>query len=185
MNVILFRFVSTFCFAAILLISYALHDPTQYQYRDDGVITMSVGRNLIDFGFLGVSPSGPRVEASSSPLQTFVYAGAYALTGLNYSTYSWLQTSVATFIVGWILSLFFGPAIKSFAVLMRHPLSATNPSHHCSSQREWLAVCCGSFFWFAISCRPKRAAKGHLSAFRIGFLRPIYAPLRRSSGGHG
>ena len=123
MNVILFRVVSTLCFTAILLLSYGLHDPTQYQYRDDGVITMSVGRNLIDFGFLGVSPSGPRVEASSSPLQTFVYAGAYALTGLNYSTYSWLQTSVATFVVGWILSLFFQPGIKSFAMLMLGALS--------------------------------------------------------------
>ena len=56
-------------------------------------------------------------------MQTIVYAGAYASTGLDYSTYSWAQTIVATFLLGWILSLFFEPGIKSLAGLTLGALS--------------------------------------------------------------
>ena len=36
--------------------------------RDDGVITLSHARNLADYGTIGVSPGGDRVEGFSSPL---------------------------------------------------------------------------------------------------------------------
>ena len=49
-----------------------------YRYRDDGVITLSHARNWVDFGFIGVNPSGERVEATSAPLQMLLYALAYA-----------------------------------------------------------------------------------------------------------
>ena len=135
MNRTQFTLLSTFTLAAILLGSYSLHDPSQYQYRDDAVITMSAAKNLVDFGFVGVSPSGPRVEASSSPLQTAIYAGAYALADLHYSTYSWLQTIIATLLLSCIMSLFLPPCLKSLAGLA---LAATT-----------LSVLYPFYFWHA------------------------------------
>ncbi len=48
--------------------------------RDDGVITLSHARNLVDHGTIGVSPGGDRVEGFSSPLH-FVVAAAIDLVG--------------------------------------------------------------------------------------------------------
>ena len=78
-----------------------------YQVRDDGVITMSHAKNWVDYGFIGVSPSGDRVEGYSAPVQFFVYAGIYALTGLDYETYANVQTAIFTFLLGALLALFF------------------------------------------------------------------------------
>lgn len=78
-----------------------------YQVRDDGVITMSHGRNLVDYGFIGVNPSGGRVEGYSAPTQLFLYAAAYAATGIGYAAYSEAQTLAATFLLGALLPLFF------------------------------------------------------------------------------
>ena len=74
---------------------------------DDGVITMSHGRNLVDYGFIGINPSGGRVEGYSAPLQFFLYTAAYAMTGVGYATYSKAQTYIATFLLGALLVLFF------------------------------------------------------------------------------
>ena len=78
-----------------------------YQTRDDGVITMSHARNLVDYGFIGVNPSGGRVEGYSAPVQLFLYAAAYAVTGIGYAAYSEAQTVAATFLLGALLTLFF------------------------------------------------------------------------------
>lgn len=78
-----------------------------YQVRDDGVITMSHARNLVDYGFIGVNPSGGRVEGYSAPIQLFLYAAAYAVTGIGYAAYSEAQTVAATFLLGVLLTLFF------------------------------------------------------------------------------
>lgn len=78
-----------------------------YQVRDDGVITMSHARNLVDYGFIGVNPSGGRVEGYSAPTQLFLYAAAYAATGIGYTAYSEAQTVAATFLLGALLPLFF------------------------------------------------------------------------------
>ena len=79
-----------------------------YQVRDDGVITMSHARNLVDYGFIGINPSGGRVEGYSAPVQLFLYAAAYAVTGVGYAVWSGAQTVAATFLLGVLLVLFFG-----------------------------------------------------------------------------
>lgn len=94
-------------FLAIFLLFYAAIDSNLYEYRDDGVITLSVGKNLVEYGFIGVSPSGPIVEASSSPLQTLLYALVYSVSGIDYATYSLWQTVLSTFFIGFILIKFF------------------------------------------------------------------------------
>lgn len=94
-------------FLAIFYIRYTFIDADLYQYRDDGVITMSVGRNIVDYGFVGVSPSGPIVEASSSPLQTLVYALAYLISDVGYAQYSWAQTYLTAFAIGLVFTAFF------------------------------------------------------------------------------
>ena len=73
-------------FCAILQWRYLGIDPDFYQFRDDGVITLSHARNWIDFGFIGVGPSGERIEATSAPLQLLLYAAAYAVTGVGFSS---------------------------------------------------------------------------------------------------
>lgn len=68
---------------------------------------MSAGKHLVDYGFIGVSPSGPIVEASSSPLQTIIYAISYALFGVGYETFSSIQTGIASFFLGSVFIGFF------------------------------------------------------------------------------
>lgn len=97
-------------FVFVFGLRYSLIDEHLYQFRDDGVITMSVGRNIVDYGFIGVNPSGPIVEASSSPLQTLLYALAYLITGLDYAQFSWGQTYVTAFVIGVIYTAFFLPS---------------------------------------------------------------------------
>ena len=78
-----------------------------YEARDDGVITMSHGRNLVDYGFIGVSPSGERVEGTSAPVQMFAYAAVYAATGIYYADFANAQTVACTFLLGAVFILFF------------------------------------------------------------------------------
>lgn len=94
-------------FLLVFLASYSGIDPHLYEVRDDGVITLSVGRNLADYGFLGVSPSGPRVEASSSPAQTFIYALVYKIAQVPFDGFALDQTRVATFLLGALFIQFF------------------------------------------------------------------------------
>lgn len=103
---------------------YAFIDSNLYECRDDGVITMSAGRHIVDYGFVGVSPSGPIVEASSSPLQTIVYAIVYATFGINYHDYSILQTYVCSFLLGTLFAAFFN-SHPPFAVIFSSALLAT------------------------------------------------------------
>ena len=78
-----------------------------YQGRDDGVITMSHAKNLVEYGFIGVNPSGDRVEGFSAPVQFWAYAAAYALTGIGYGAYAGVQTALGTFLLGAVFILFF------------------------------------------------------------------------------
>ena len=94
-------------FLAVFSWRYYGIDHDLYQIRDDGVITMSHARNLIDYGFIGVSPSGDRVEGYSAPLQFLVYAITYAMFQTNYEVFSHAQTSIATFLLGALFILFF------------------------------------------------------------------------------
>lgn len=88
-----------------------------YQVRDDAVITMSHARNLVDYGFIGVNPSGGRVEGHSAPAQFILYAAVYAVTGIGYAAYSFAQTVAATFLLGATFVLFFHER-KVLAVLV-------------------------------------------------------------------
>lgn len=88
-----------------------------YQARDDAVITMSHARNLVEYGFIGVNPSGGRVEGYSTPVQFFIYAAAYAVTGIGYVAYSSVQTVAATFLLGATFVLFF-PERKTIAIFI-------------------------------------------------------------------
>ena len=88
-------------------IGYAGIPADYYHARDDGVITMSHARNLVEFGFVGVGPSGERVEGYSAPVQMFVVALAYLLTGAHYSAYADGQTLVCTFLLGLVAGAFF------------------------------------------------------------------------------
>ena len=87
--------------------AYSNIDSSLYQVQDDGVITMSHAKNLVDYGFIGVSPSGGRVEGYSAPVQFFIYAAAYGLTGIGYETYAHMQTALFTFLLGALFILFF------------------------------------------------------------------------------
>lgn len=94
-------------FSCIFYIRYMNLDHNLFQYRDDGVITMSIGRNLVDYGFFGVNPSGPIVEASSSPLETLLYAMIYMIFRIDYQNYSWAQTYFSAFLIGATIGAFF------------------------------------------------------------------------------
>lgn len=100
-------YVGGLIFVVIFIWGYSYIDNNWYEYRDDGVITMSAARNLIDLGFIGVSVSGPIVEVSSSPIQFFTYALAYLFTGVDYVDFSYWQTILATFLIGFLFIRFF------------------------------------------------------------------------------
>jgi hypothetical protein len=94
-------------FTALFQWRYAGIDPEFYQFRDDGIITLSHARNWLDFGFIGVNPSGERIEAYSAPAQMFLYALAYGVSGVDFKTFMSLQTVSCTFALGALFSLFF------------------------------------------------------------------------------
>jgi hypothetical protein len=56
-------------FALILFLGTRNIPKNFYRIRDDGLITLSHAKNLIDYGFIGVNPSGERVEGYSAPVQ--------------------------------------------------------------------------------------------------------------------
>ncbi|MFC1572023.1 hypothetical protein ACFL6M_00330 [Candidatus Eisenbacteria bacterium] len=95
-------------FVAILSWAYSRIPTDYYEARDDGVITLSHARNLVDHGFIGVGPSSERVEGYSAPAQFFLYAGAYALTGIGYLDWSKTQTLVFSFLLGAVFIGLFG-----------------------------------------------------------------------------
>ena len=108
--------------------AYAGIPESHYHARDDGVITMSHGRNWIDHGFIGINPSGERVEGYSSPAQFLLYTGAYALGSVGYGAFATAQTAVGTFLLGALFVNFFrrnvvlaaALTLASAAVLSRH-----------------------------------------------------------------
>lgn len=107
MSWLLRGFLGGVAFLAVFGLRLTFIPSRLYHARDDGVITMSVGRHLAEYGFIGVSPSGPIVEASSSPLQTLFYYLAYLINGIGYSNYSTAQTWVFVFLLGFVISHFF------------------------------------------------------------------------------
>lgn len=94
-------------FCAVFQWRYAQIDPALFQYRDDGIITLSHARNWVDFGFIGLNPSGERIEASSAPLQLLLYALAYGLTHVGYQAFMDLQTLACSFAIGALFTSLF------------------------------------------------------------------------------
>src|SRR5439155_20499196 len=84
-----------------------------YFVRDDGVITLSHARNLIDYGFIGVNPSGECVEGFSSPLHFAIFAVVYAITGSGYVMFSSIFPFVCDFLLGVVLFLVARELLKS------------------------------------------------------------------------
>ena len=78
-----------------------------YVLRDDAVITFSHAKNWFDFGFIGVSPSGERVEGYSAPVQFFIFALAYALVHISFVSFVEWQTQLASFLLGVFFTLYF------------------------------------------------------------------------------
>lgn len=103
----IFGCIGGLLFLGIFYFQYAQMDPGSYQYRDDGVITMSHAKNLVDYGHIGVDPSGKRLEGFSAPFQFWLYATLYKVTGMSWETFADLQTLLCTFLFGFIFLQFF------------------------------------------------------------------------------
>ncbi len=103
----LFPLLAGLLFVFLFQFRISLIDRSLYQARDDGVITLSHGKNWVDFGFIGVNPSGGRVEGYSAPLQLGIFTLLYAMTGLSYPSFFAIQILLATFALGFIMFLFF------------------------------------------------------------------------------
>ena len=80
--------------------------------RDDAVISFSHAVNLVDYGFIGVSPSGERVEGYSTPLHFILYLIFYFLFKIDYAPYIHGQTIVFTTLIGFTLYWIFKGRIK-------------------------------------------------------------------------
>jgi len=87
-------------FLAVFQLALRNVPTTWYISRDDGLITLSHARNLVEYGFVGVNPSGERVEGFSAPLQFLIYAAAYAATHVGYATFLSAQTLLCTALLG-------------------------------------------------------------------------------------
>jgi hypothetical protein len=103
-------------FLLIFNVYYSKLNPDFYALRDDGIITLSHAKNLVDYGFIGVGPSGERLEGYSAPVQFLVYALAYWLCGVSFSEFAEVQTQACTFALGSIFVLFFRDR-RCFAVV--------------------------------------------------------------------
>jgi hypothetical protein len=103
----LFAAAAGFIFLLVFLYGYKQIPKNFYEYRDDGIITMSHGKNLADYGTIGINPSGERVEGYSAPAQFISYYILYTLSGISFKAYSTLQTFLAAFLLGFIFIKFF------------------------------------------------------------------------------
>ena len=92
--------LSGLIFLGIFIKEYQEIEPELYKHRDDGIITMSHAKNLVDYGFVGVSPSGEKVEGYSAPLHFFTYAFSYKITGVDYKTFNDAKLYITTFLIG-------------------------------------------------------------------------------------
>lgn len=103
----LFAILGGSIFLLIFYIAYGQIESNFYHHRDDGLITLSHAKNWIDFGFIGVNPSGERLEGYSAPVQFFLFALAYLLGGISYASFMDWQTLIGTFLLGYIFVLYF------------------------------------------------------------------------------
>ncbi len=93
--------------AVIHYAGYAHLNPESYTDRDDGLISYSHAVNLLKNGFIGVSPSGGRVEGYSTT-GLFISHLLAASAGISYHKYTVLQTWAGIFLFGFLFVKLFG-----------------------------------------------------------------------------
>lgn len=94
-------------FVVVFYFGYRSIDGIFFMYRDDGLITLSHARNFIEYGFIGVNPSGERVEGYSAPLQFLLFALMRKVFGVGFEFYFNAQTYVLTAIMGGLFMALF------------------------------------------------------------------------------
>jgi hypothetical protein len=72
-----------------------------WRWRDDGVITLSHARGVVEFGHPAVSASGARVDGSSAPLQMLLAAAFYRLGGGGWRRLMDVQVAASFALAGW------------------------------------------------------------------------------------
>jgi hypothetical protein len=92
-------------FATVFTAALSRVPANNYEARDDGLITLSHARNLVEFGFIGVSPSGERIEGFSAPLQFLTAAAAYALSPFDYHSFFRWQLLIGTLLLGSLIAI--------------------------------------------------------------------------------
>jgi len=95
-----FSILGSIVFLAVFTYHLKAVPGASYQERDDALITLSHARNLVEYGFIGVNPSGERVEGFSAPLQFWLSAAIYALAPFDYSTFFRWQVTLGTLALG-------------------------------------------------------------------------------------
>jgi len=75
-----------------------------WRWRDDAVITLSHAQNLVEFGTVGVSPGGDRVEGFSSPLQFILASAAFEATDVGYQGFLDVQVGLCLALTGALIA---------------------------------------------------------------------------------
>ena len=148
-------------FVAIFALAYRQLDPAHYAHRDDGVITLSHARNLVDHGFIGVEPSGQRVEGFSAPLQFWVYTVVYSITGMGWHAFGTFQTYFCAFWMGFfcirmledrkVMGLLLTALLAS--LLTQHPRFIA--WHGSGMESAWLHAMIATVLWLTKSAMDK------------------------------
>ncbi len=94
-------------FIAVFFISLNKIPDHYYKNRDDAVITLSHALNYIQFGHIGVSPSGGRTEGYSSHFNFWLFTLINLIAPLKWDILFTLQTWVATFLLGMVIFNYF------------------------------------------------------------------------------
>ncbi|MBM9500154.1 hypothetical protein JWG44_07815 [Leptospira sp. 201903071] len=102
-NRFFFPILSGFATLLVFKIVLGFFPEELYSNRDDGIITLSHAKNWIDFGFIGVNPSGELIEGYSSPLEFLIFAFVYKFAAIHYTTFFTLQWWLTTFLFGVVL----------------------------------------------------------------------------------
>lgn len=98
-----------------------------WRWRDDAVITLSHARNLVEFGSIGVNPTGERVEGFSAPLQLLVSSLGFLFGPKEYGplldVFAWAGVAIAG---GLVALIAYAYACAAEAGLRRKVLAATS-----------------------------------------------------------
>ncbi|TGM45221.1 hypothetical protein EHQ91_03190 [Leptospira biflexa] len=103
----LFPTISGFITIIVFKIGLSFYPESFYLNRDDGIITLSHAKNWIDFGFIGVNPSGEIVEGFSSPFEFLLFALVYQTIPMHYSDFFIIQWWFTTFLFGFVIYYIF------------------------------------------------------------------------------